>query len=133
HDQHLAGYDTLMDRISTSSAYSSVLANLMQAEIAETKAGAQLSTNEAATDLQGYGTNSETLMAMQATTTQVTGYLNNSQNVAAKLSTQDSALTEVAGAATSAISAITNSLATTNASSLMTQLQDALGSAVGGL
>jgi flagellar hook-associated protein 3 FlgL len=122
-----------MDRISTSSAYSSVLANLMNAEIAQTKAGNQLSTNEASTDLQGYGTNAETLMAMQATNTQVTGYLNNSQLVSAKLSTQDSALSEVAGASTSAISAITASLASTNGTSLMSSLQEALSSAVEGL
>jgi flagellar hook-associated protein 3 FlgL len=122
-----------MDRISTSSAYSSVLANLMNAEIAQTKAGNQLSTNEAATDLQGYGTNAETLMAMQATTTQVTGYLNNSQLVSAKLSTQDSALSEVAGASTSAISAITSSLASSNGTSLMSALQESLSSAVEGL
>jgi flagellar hook-associated protein 3 FlgL len=123
----------MIDRISTSSAYQSVLSNLMQAELAETNAGNELSTSQVSTDLQGYGVNAETLTAMQATTTQVTGYLNNSQTVAAKLSTQDSALTEVAGAATSAISAITNSLATSTGSGLMTSLQEALSNAVDGL
>ena len=122
-----------MDRISTASAYSSVLANLMQAEVAQTNAGNQLSSNEQATDLQGYGGGAEALTALQSTTTQVTGYLNNTQNVAAKLSTQDSALTEVASAATSASTAITQALAANSGTTLMSSLQDALSSAVDGL
>ena len=105
-----------MDRISTASSYSQILANLMAAQVAENNAGNQLASTETATDLQGYGTGAETLTALQATTTQVTGYLNNSQTVSAKLSTQDSALTEVASGAT-----------------LMTSLQDAFSSAVEGL
>ncbi|HEX3919059.1 MAG TPA: flagellin [Caulobacteraceae bacterium] len=122
-----------MDRISTASSYASVLQNLMQSEIAQTNAGLQLSTNEKATDLSGYGTSAETLTSMQATQTQVTGYLNNTQNIAAKLATQDSALTEVAGASTSAIQAITQSIAEGNGTTLMQQLQDSLSSATEGL
>jgi flagellar hook-associated protein 3 FlgL len=122
-----------MDRISTANSYNSVLANLMQAELAQTKAGQQLSTNEKATDLSGYGASAETLTSMQATQTQVTGYLNNTQNVSAKLATQDSALTEVAGASSSAIQAITQSIAEGNGTTLMQQLQDAMSSATEGL
>ena len=122
-----------MDRIATNTAYNSVLANLMNAELAQTNAGNQLSSTEKATDLKGYGTGAESLTAMQATNSQVTGYLNNSQVVAAKLSLQDSALTSVAGSATSAISAITNAIATGSGVTMMQQLQDALGTAVQGL
>src|SRR5271154_3564306 len=122
-----------MDRIATNSAYSSVLANLMAAEIAQTTAGNQLSSNEKAADLKGYGTGAETLTAMQATNSQVTGYLNNSQVVAAKLSTQDTGLNQVAGSATSAISAITNAIATGNGVSLMQQLQTSFDDATQGL
>jgi flagellar hook-associated protein 3 FlgL len=122
-----------MDRIATNSAYSSVLANLMAAEIAQTTAGDQLSSNEKAADLKGYGTGAETLTAMQATNSQVTGYLNNSQVVAAKLSTQDTGLNQVAGSATSAISAITNAIATGNGVSMMQQLQTSFDDAVQGL
>jgi flagellar hook-associated protein 3 FlgL len=123
----------MMDRISTASAYSSVLANLMQAEVAQTNAGNQLSSTEQASDLQGYGGGAEALTALQSATSQVTGYLNNSQNVAAKLATQDTALTAVASAATSASQAITQALAANSGTSLMSALQDALSSAVGGL
>jgi flagellar hook-associated protein 3 FlgL len=122
-----------MDRISTASAYNSMLTNLMQAEVAQTNAGDQLSSNEQATDLQGYGGGAEALTALQSTTTQVTGYLNNTQNVAAKLATQDSALNEVASAATSASTAITQALAANSGTTLMSSLQNALSSAVDGL
>ncbi len=122
-----------MDRISTASAYSTALGNLMQAELAQTNAGQQLSTSEAANNLGGYGAGAEALTAMQATQTQVTGYLNNSQVVSAKLDMQNSALTEVSGAATSAVQAITQTLAAGNGTTLMQQLQDAYGSAVNGL
>jgi len=123
----------MIDRVSTASAYNAVLANLMQAEVAETNAGNQLSSTEQATDLQGYGGNSEQLMALQGTTTQVTGFLNNSQTVSAQLATQDTALSEVASAATSASQAVTNALSERNGTSLMSSLQDALGGAVDGL
>jgi flagellar hook-associated protein 3 FlgL len=122
-----------MDRISTANSYSLMLNNLMQAEQAQSAAGQQLSSSETATDLQGYGAGAEALTAMQATQTQVTGYLNNTQTISAKLSTQDSALNEVASASTSAIQAITQSLASSNGTSLMQQLQDAFGNAVEGL
>src|SRR5580698_7528221 len=122
-----------MDRIATNSAYSAVLSNLMQAELAQTTAGNQLSSTEKATDLEGYGGGAETLTAMQATNTQVTGYLNNTTSVSAKLSVQDSALTEVSTAAGSAVTAVTNALGTGNGAGLMTALEDAYGSAVGGL
>jgi len=121
------------NRISTASAYNSILANLMKAEVAQTQAGNQLSSTETATDLQGYGTGAETLTALQSTTTQVTGYLNNTQTMGAKLATQDNALNEVAGGADSALQAITQALASGNATTLMTSLQDALSSAVEGL
>jgi flagellar hook-associated protein 3 FlgL len=122
-----------MDRISTASAYNNVLTNLMSAELNQTHAGNQLSSSEKATDLQGYGTGAETLTALQATEVQVTGYLNNTQTVSAKLATQDTALSEVAGAAGNAIQAITQAIASGNASTLGQSLQDALGGAVEGL
>jgi len=122
-----------MDRISTASAYNNVLANLMAAQVAQSVAGNQLSSTEKATDLQGYGTGAETLTALQATATQVTGYLNNSQVVGAKLATQDNALNEVAGGAGDTLKAITEALASGNGTTLMASLQNAFSNAVEGL
>jgi len=122
-----------MDRISTSSAYGAILTNLMTAEVNQTNAGNQLSSSEKATDLKGYAGSAETLAAMQATSTQVTGYLNETQTVGAKLAMQNTALGEVSGAAGSAIQAITNALSSTNGTNVMQSLQDALSTAIGGL
>jgi flagellar hook-associated protein 3 FlgL len=122
-----------MDRISTASAYSSVLNNLLTAQVAQTKAGQQLSSSEASTNLAGYGTQAETLTAMQATQTQITGYLNNTQFLSAKLSTQDSALNQVASSAGDAIQAITQALAHSDGTTLMSTLDNAFGQAVEGL
>src|SRR5579872_3929336 len=122
-----------MDRIATNTAYSSVLNNLMAAELAQSNAGNQISSNEKAADLKGYGTGAESLMAMQATNSQVTGYLNNSQLVAAKLSMQDTGLNQVASSASSAIQSITNAIATGNGATVMSELQTEFGNAVQGL
>lgn len=122
-----------MDRIATNTAYSSVLNNLMAAELAQSNAGNQISSNEKASDLKGYGTGAETLMAMQATNSQVTGYLNNSQVVAAKLTMQDTGLNQVASSASSSISSITNAIATGSGATLMQELQTSFGDAIQGL
>lgn len=122
-----------MDRIATNSSYNSVLLNLMQAELAQNVAGAQLSSSEKATDLKGYGTGAESLMAMQATNSQVTGYLNNSQVVAARLAAQDTGLNQVSTSASDAIQSITNAVGTGNGATLMQELQTEFGDAVQGL
>jgi flagellar hook-associated protein 3 FlgL len=123
----------MMDRISTASAYQSVLNNLMTAQANQTIAGDQLSSSEKATDLMGYGAQSETLVAMQATNAQVNGWLNDTTAVGAKLSTQDTALNEVANGAGSAVQAITQAIGSGNGASLMQSLQDAFSSTVEGL
>ncbi len=122
-----------MDRISTSSAYGAVLNNLMAAELAQTNAGNQLSSSEKATDLKGYGAGAETLAAMQATSTQVGGFITDAQAVGAKLASQNNALNEVAGAAGSAIQNITQAIASGSGSGLMQSLQNAFSNAVDGL
>lgn len=123
----------MIDRISTASAYQSVLNNLLTAQAAQTTAGDQLASSEKATDLLGYGSQSETLVAMQATNAQVNGWLNDTTAVGAKLSTQNTALNEVASGAGSAVQAITQAIASGNGTSLMQSLQDAFSSSVEGL
>ncbi|MGH6956042.1 MAG: flagellin, partial [Caulobacteraceae bacterium] len=110
-----------------------VLTNLMTAQIAESNAGNQLSTTETSSDLAGYGAGAEALTAMQAVGVQVNGYLSNAQTVSAQLSTQDTALNEVANSATTATQAITQAIASGNGTTLMQALQNAFSTAVGGL
>lgn len=122
-----------MERISTSSSYSAIIANLMASEARVNQINAQVSSGENATDLKGYASNAETLMAMQAVQTQVTGYLNTGQVVTAKLSSQNSALTQVASSATQAQTAVANALAAGNGDTVMQALQSAFSNAVQGL
>jgi len=122
-----------MDRIATSSAYASVLASLMSAQTVQSQAGEQISSGQQASDLKGYDGSAETLLAMQASNTQVTGYLNQTTNVASQLSVQDLALQQVAGAGAGARQAIANVIAAGNGSTLMQSLQTYFQTAVSGL
>jgi flagellar hook-associated protein 3 FlgL len=122
-----------MDRISTSSAYNGVLNNLLAAESQQTNIGNQISSQQVSTNLQGYGSNAETLTALQSLLTQTTGYLNNSQVTSSALSTQDTALTQLNSAATDASQAVTTALAAGNGNTLIQSLQTAFQNAVQGL
>ena len=115
-----------MERISTATAYSAIVANMMASETQESTINAQVSSGETASDLQGYAANAETLMAMQTVNSQVGSYLNTGQVLTAKLSSQNGALTQVAEAsATSAGAAITNAIAAGNGDTVMQALQSA--------
>ncbi len=122
-----------MERISTSSAYSGVLNNILNAETNQTNIGNQISSQQVSTDLQGYASKAETLTALQSVQAQVTGYLSNSQTTAAQLSTQDTALTQITSAATDASKVITTALAAGNGDTLIQSLQADFQNAVQGL
>jgi flagellar hook-associated protein 3 FlgL len=122
-----------MDRVSTSGAYQAVLLNLMSTEARQRQIGEQLSTGQVATDLKGYGGSAETLTAMQAATTQVGSYYSQATVVAQKLTVQDQALQQIAGAGTSARQAIANVVAAGDGSSLMQSLEAAFKTAISGL
>ena len=49
-----------MERISTASAYSAIIANLMASQSKLTTINDQVSSGQNATDLQGYGSSAET-------------------------------------------------------------------------
>jgi flagellar hook-associated protein 3 FlgL len=122
-----------MERISTATAYNAVLANLMLSQSQEMQINAQVASGKNATDLQGYGVGAETLTAMQTVQGQVSSYLDTGQVVTAKLSSQNTGLTQVGGAATSASQAISNALASGSGDTLMQALQSAFNDAVQGL
>jgi flagellar hook-associated protein 3 FlgL len=122
-----------MTQISTASAYAGVLNNLLAAETQQTNIGAQISSEQVATNLQGYSSKAESLTALQSVLAQVTGYLNNSQNTQAQLSTQDTALTQIGSAATDAAQAVRTALAAGNGDTLVQSLQSAFQNAVQGL
>jgi flagellar hook-associated protein 3 FlgL len=122
-----------MERISTSSSYSGVLNNLLNAETQQNNIGNQISSEQVSTDLQGYASNAETLTALQSVQAQVTGYINNGQITSAALTTQDTALTQLGSAATAAGAAVTSALASGNGDTLIQSLQSVFQNAVQGL
>jgi flagellar hook-associated protein 3 FlgL len=122
-----------MDRISTADSYAAVVANMMTAQQQLTNDGAQLSSGNVASDLQGYASHAETLTAMQTVQSQVGGFLASDQILSDKLTTQDTALQQVQGAATGASQAIRSALAEGVGDSLMQSLQDQFQTAVQGL
>jgi flagellar hook-associated protein 3 FlgL len=122
-----------MERISTASAYNGLLNNLLGAEANQTTISNQISSQQVSTDLKGYASKAETLTALQAVQAQTTGYLANGQVTTAQLSTQDTALTQIASAATAASKAVTSALAAGTGDTLMQSLQAAFQNAVQGL
>lgn len=123
----------MLDRIATATSYSSVLANLMTAQAAQSKASTQLSSGETASDLKGYAGQAETLTAMQAVQAQTTGYLDQSQVTAAKLSTQDLGMTQLNDSASGAVQSISEALGAGSGETLMQSLGSNFQSAVSGL
>jgi flagellar hook-associated protein 3 FlgL len=122
-----------MDRISTSESYASVLANMQSAQTQLNTAANQISSTETATDLQGYGGQGETLIAMQTVQNQVSSFVSQDTILASKLTAQDTGLQQVAGAATGASQAITSAIAAGNGDDLMQALQAQFQTATEGL
>jgi flagellar hook-associated protein 3 FlgL len=122
-----------MQRISTADSYAAVIANMQQAQTQLSTASNQISSGETATDLQGYAAHAETLTAMQTVNNQVTGYLSNDSILANKLTTQDTGLQQVAGAATGASQAINSAIANNTGDTLMQSLEIQFQSATEGL
>jgi flagellar hook-associated protein 3 FlgL len=122
-----------MDRISTASSYSAILASLNSAQAAQNAAIAEVSTGMKATDLKGFGATAETLTAMQTVQAKVTAYLGQTQIVSDKLSSQDTAFTALASAAQGSSKAITDAIGSGNASALMQTLDGYFQDAVGAL
>ena len=107
-----------MDRVTTFSAYSGVINNLMTQELRLQTAETQVSSGKVATDLKGFGVNAEALTAAQSLLTQVTGFVQTATTLTSKLDAQDVALGQVATAGSiqaSPVNAIRAPAATTPA------------------
>ena len=122
-----------MDRVTTYSAYNSVITNLLAAESRQNQADVQVSSGKLASDLAGFGSNAEALTAARTLKTRVDGYVRTATNVASQLAAQDTALTEAANAGQGARQAIAQAVASGSADGLMASLQSAFSQAVDGL
>jgi len=118
-----------MDRVTTFSAYNSVISNLMQAEVRQNTANVQISSGKVASDLKGFGVNAEALTAAQTLKSRVDGFVSGIKNLSVKLDAQDLALTEVGDSSQNARAAIANAVASGSGAGLMTSLQSYFGQA----
>lgn len=122
-----------MDRVTTFSAYNSVIANLMRSESRQNEAQVQVSSGKVASDLKGFSTNAEALTSARTLMTRVGGYLDNAKSLQTRLDAQNLALTQVQDAGTQARQAIANAIATGRGDGLMVELDSYLGQAAAAL
>ncbi|MFZ4605568.1 MAG: flagellin [Caulobacter sp.] len=122
-----------MNRIATGNSYSTVLNDLMRAQVRQQDANAQVSSGKVASDLKGYAKNAETLLATRSIQTKVDSYLAQGKTLSSKLESQDLALTQTTDAAAGARQAIAEALATGRGDSLMSELSSWFSSASDGL
>jgi flagellar hook-associated protein 3 FlgL len=122
-----------MNRISSASSYSAILANIQSAQQRQVEAGNQVSSGKIGTNLKDYASKAEVLTAMQTVDARLTTYTDQNKVIASKLQIQDLSLNKVADAADATRQAIANALANDNATTLMQDLQAQFSNAVGGL
>jgi flagellar hook-associated protein 3 FlgL len=120
-------------RVSTAGNYQSALLNLMTAQNRSIEAQERISTEKIATDLAGYGRGSETLAALKGSQARIQGFIDTGETVAARLTTQDLALNQVADGAGDARQAIADALAAGSLDGLMLELQGHFQSVQNGL
>jgi len=123
----------MVTRVSTVGNYASVLANLMAAQQRQLEASVRVSTQKNGHDLKGFAQNDELLTGMRSVQTRLTGYQDQNNLLADKLTTQDTALNQVADAAQATRQAIADALASGDASTLMSEVQGQMNKAVGAL
>lgn len=122
-----------MNRVATGNNYSTVLANLMQAQVRQQEANAQVSSQKNASDLKGYAKQAETLLATRSIQAKVDGYLAQGDMLTSRLEAQNLALTQVADSAQSARQAIAEAIATGRGEALMGEISAWFSSAADSL
>ena len=93
----------------------------------------RVSSGKIGNTLKDYANKAETLTAMKTVDARITNYQSQNSQIAAKLATQDQALSSVGDAATAVRQAIADALASGNAGVFMQQVQNQFQTAVGGL
>lgn len=122
-----------MTRVSTTGNYASVLANIMGAQQRQNVAGDKVATQKNGSNLKDYARHAETLTAMRTIQSRLTVYSEQNKLIADKLTTQNTALNQIADSAASTRQAITDALAAGRADTLMEDLQAQLRNAIEGM
>jgi flagellar hook-associated protein 3 FlgL len=122
-----------MDRVSTTNSYNVVLSGILRAQQAQNEANTQLSTGKKATDLRGFSSDSQTLVAARTVKVQTESYIKLNENLSRKLDTQNIYLTATADAAETARQAVANAIANNSGTALMETLRLQFSAAVDSL
>lgn len=122
-----------MTRVSTFGNYESALANLMFAQTRANEAQQRVSSQRIATDLTGFGRQSETLTALKATQSRIQGFMDAAGAAGERLSAQDLALNRVADGTGGARQAIADALAAGRLDGLMLEVEGQFQMVQGGL
>lgn len=123
----------MVTRVSTAGNYSAILANLLAAESRQVNAENRVSSQKNGSNLKDYANKAETLTAMKSVDRRLQAYQDQNGAIAAKLTNQDQALTQVADSAQAVRQAIADALAADNADTLMQETGGQFQSAVNGL
>ncbi|WP_420478776.1 flagellin [Brevundimonas sp. FT23028] len=122
-----------MNRVATFGNYQSALLDLMAAQTRALEAQERVSTQKNATDLTGFGRQSETLTALKGAQSRLQGFVETSEAVTSRLTTQDLALTQISDGVEAIRASIGNALASDSATSLMLELEGQFQTVRGGL
>lgn len=122
-----------MNRVSTAGNYAAVLANLTKAQESQLYFGNQVATQKKGSDLKAYSSTADTLTAMHTVQARLKSYQDQNTVVADRLSSQDSALNQVTDAAGAIRAALANAIATGSSSTMMTDIQAQVSSAIEGM
>jgi flagellar hook-associated protein 3 FlgL len=122
-----------MTRVATFGNYQSALLDLMAAQTRAADAQERVSTQKNATDLTGFGRQSETLTALKGAQSRIQGFIDTGEAVGARLTTQDLAMNQVNDGISGLREAVGSVLATDSAGSLMLELEGYFQTVRGGL
>lgn len=122
-----------MTRVATFGNYQSALLDLMKAQTRAAEAQERVSTQKNATDLTGFGRQSETLTALKGAQSRIQGFIDTSEAVSARLTTQNLAMTQVSDGIAGLREAVGSVLATDSVGSLMLELEGHFQEIRGGL
>ena len=122
-----------MTRVATFGNYQSALLDLMKARTRAADAQERVATQKNATDLTGFGRQSETLTALKGAQSRIVGFMDTAKAVSARLTTQNLALTQINDGIAGLREAVGSVLATDSAGALMLELEGHFQGIRGGL
>lgn len=122
-----------MTRVATFGNYQSALLDLMKTQTRAANAQERISTQKNATDLTGFGRQAETLTALKGTQSRIQGFIDTSEAVVARLTTQDLALGQISNGINGIRESLAGGIATDSAGSLLLELEGHFQAIRGGL